>query len=160
MSEVDWLQDPRAMLSERTLIFSWALQGNLRHSSVRLPNLHGCPLDTWGDWGPMHNIKLQPWQQILVVTRCEEGNVEQVSHLRPARLHVDSPMRAAEREITPLVLSLEDGWRGFRYRIGLDRSCRAASVIVEEIPTWEASKPGLSLLADERLRSMPWSGLA
>ena len=155
-----WLQDPRATLSERTLVFSWALRGNIRQSSVRLPNLLGNPLDTWGDWGPMHNIKLHPWQQILVVTRCDEGKVEQVSHLRPARLHVDSPMRVSERTLTPLVLKPEDGWRGFRYCIGLDESCRVATVVVEEMPSWVASVPELRLVTGNRLRSMQRSGLA
>lgn len=153
-------EDPRRLLSERTLAFTWTLAGNRRHTSIRLPALLQNPLDTWGDWGPMHSIRLQATQQILVCTRCEEAGIEQVSHLRPPRLHLESPMRAEERGRTPLVLVLEDGWRGFRYRLGLAGDGRVASVEVAPIPLWQAGGAPLRLVGDEQVRSLHWGGLA
>lgn len=152
--------DPRQFLSARTLAFGWVLNGNRRETSIRFPELLHNHLDTWGDWGPMHSIRLHPHQQILVRTRCEEGNVEQVSHLRPARVQLESPMRATERERTPLVLDLEDGWRGLRYRLGLGADGRIASVEVTQIEPWQLQPPQLHLVNTESLQSMQWGGLA
>ncbi len=178
MHDEAWYDDPRQLLSERTLAFTWVLAGSRRHTSIRMPALRQNPLDTWGDWGPMHSIKLHATQQILVATRSEEAGIEQVSHLRPAlveneqggmadrghlrpaRLHLESPMRADERRLTPLVLTLDDGWRGFRYRLGLADDGRVLKADVGQIPLWQSGGPALRLVADEQLRSMQWGGLA
>lgn len=160
MHDEAWYDDPRQLLSERTLAFTWVLAGSRRHTSIRMPALRQNPLDTWGDWGPMHSIKLHATQQILVATRSEDAGIEQVSHLRPARLHLESPMRADERRLTPLVLTLDDGWRGFRYRLGLADDGRVLKADVGQIPLWQSGGPALRLVADEQLRSMQWGGLA
>lgn len=152
--------DPRRLLSGRTLGFGWVLNGNRRETSIRFPELLHNHLDTWGDWGPMHSIRLHPHQQILIRTLCEEGNVEQISHVRPARLQLDSPMRAQERERTPLVLTLEDGWRGLRYRLGFSADGVVAGVDVTPIEVWEPRPRHLHLVSTEELRSLQLGGLA
>ena len=116
------LDDPRCLLSGKTLKFSWTHAGNHRASRVSFPELLHNPMRTWGDWGPMHSIRLRPHQQVLVFTRCEEGSIEQVSHLMPAQLLLESPLLDAERDQIPLVLTLDDHWRGFRYRLGLNHA--------------------------------------
>lgn len=160
MHDASWYDDPRQLLSERMLAFSWVLAGNRRHTLIKMPALRQNSLESWGDWGPMHSIKLQSTQQILVTTRCEETGMEQVSHLRPSRLHLESPMRADERESTPLVLILQDGWRGFRYRLGLAQDGRVGRADVTQIPLWQTARPSLRLVEEAQLRSMHWGGLA
>lgn len=160
MHEQFWLQDPRVLLSGRALAFDWVLAGNRRKTRIVFPDLKKNKLDTWGDWGPMHSIVLEPHQQVLVHTACEEGSYEQVSHLRPGRLHLESPMRAAEREVTPLVLTIEDNWRGFHYRLGIGRLGRVGSAEVTQVEATAARRPLLRLLGDEQVRSLQWGGLA
>lgn len=126
------LLDPRGLLSGKTLEFAWKQEGKPRNTRIAFPELIHNPLRTWGDWGPMHSIRLRPHQQILVFTRLDEGNIEQVSHLMPAQLLLESPMLASEREECPLVLTIEDQWRGFRYRLGLDHAGDVSSVEVQQ----------------------------
>jgi len=113
------LLDPRLLLSEKTLAFDWTMGDLCRSSRISFPRLQSNPMRTWGDWGATYSIRLRPNQQVLVFTRCEEGTIEQVSHLMPAQLLLESPLEAGEGE-EALLLTLDDHWRGYRYQLALN----------------------------------------
>lgn len=80
--------------------------GETTHLSIAIPDLRTAPRRVWGDWGPMYVISLPPDRPVEVFARPPERPEGSRQRLDLSELEIESPMLAATRRATPLVMKL------------------------------------------------------
>ena len=97
------------------------LWGESTRVNVTVPDLRSAPRTVWGDWGPMYIVSIPANQAIEVSVRPSTGGVSVIhDQLDVRRLHIDSPMLADVRAVTPLVMKLPLPQDALRLRVFYD----------------------------------------
>ncbi len=100
--------------------------GEATHVNVAMPDLRCAPRQVWGDWGPMYTVSLPPDRTIEVSVRTPTDPEITREALDIGKLEIDSPMSAATRRRTPLVVKLPLARRGLGLHVHYDTQGRPA----------------------------------
>ncbi|TNE95348.1 MAG: hypothetical protein EP326_15365 [Deltaproteobacteria bacterium] len=73
--------------------------------SIHLPDLTGKEYNTWGDWGPMYQFKLNSDYPISIEINSQTG-LSETLRVHLSILRIESPMSATEREEYPLFMTI------------------------------------------------------
>ena len=89
---------------------------------IKIPELDGTSVTSWGDWGPMYRFQLSPTHPIQI----EKGGVQW--SLDQPFLEVESPILAQQRQETPFVINVLDPSTESSFHISLDKDFQVCGV--------------------------------
>ncbi|MEZ6186717.1 MAG: hypothetical protein R3F62_17110 [Planctomycetota bacterium] len=117
---------------EFTLVIAgpWGQQLTL---TVEVPDLRAAPRTCWGDWGVNYRIELPSERPIAVWADLGEGRRTR-TELDLSQLYLESPVLAATRELTPLVMRLPLFEQQVCLHVHYDPQGKAARIELAPLP--------------------------
>lgn len=111
-------------ISNQSFKFKWDDPMHSTVVEVSIPDLSKLEHSVWGDWGPMYTFQLNEFEGISI--KYNENLFDSIQK----QLRVDSPMLAAEREVYPYFLIVEDSKRHLNFHIYINTDYELGKVQV------------------------------
>ncbi len=123
----------RRFTTAKRFISTFAYQGSTFELEVETPDLAGARHSMWGDWGPMYTFAFDEPRAVRIAYRCEALSIVEESHLLVPKMHLESPMLHAKRQLHPLFVRFRHPALGLEFEGYLDERGEPAALEVKQI---------------------------